>query len=132
MVCNFVKLCIITKLKQSHNFPFLRYLCTAVLGVDCSSVCSTNTVPCVKNVRANSSFKSLKLEWDPVIFPNVKIIVKIAKKGTNIWYHFQLNQETTTLFVPDLEPGMKYKYKICVMIGPFSMECGEGCISTCK
>jgi hypothetical protein len=25
---------------------------------------------------------------------------------------------------------MKYKYKICVMIGPFSMECGEGCIST--
>jgi hypothetical protein len=144
-------------LEPGTEYKYKICVVAGTVTVECEEHCiSTNaergefkffyncTVPCVKNVRANSSFKSLKLEWDPVIFPNVKIIVKIAKKGfpnvkiivkiakkgTNIWYHFQLNQETTTLFVPDLEPGMKYKYKICVMIGPFSMECGEGCIST--
>jgi hypothetical protein len=70
------------------------------------------------------------LEWDPVIFPNAKYVVKIAKKGTSVWYHFHLDEETTKLFVPGLEPGTEYKYKICVVAGTVTVECEEHCIST--
>jgi hypothetical protein len=72
----------------------------------------------------------LELEWDPVIFPNAKYVVKIAKKGTSVWYHFHLDEETTKLFVPGLEPGTEYKYKICVVAGTVTVECEEHCIST--
>ena len=89
-------------------------------------------MPCVQDVRANSSFKSLELEWDPVIFPNAKYVVKIAKKGTIDWYHFHLDEETTKLFVPGLEPDTEYKYKICVVAGTVTVECEEHCISTRK
>jgi hypothetical protein len=116
-------------LEPGTEYKYKICVVAGTVTVECEEHC-ISTLPCVQDVRSNSSFKSLELEWDPVIFPNVKIIVKIAKKGTSVWYHFHLDEETTKLFVPGLEPGTEYKYKICVVAGTVTVECEEHCIST--